>query len=262
MDKDISLCEAVFIARQPIFHPDEAVWGYELLFRSGEANFASILDEKQATSSVIADGLALAREGMDSSAKVLINFPENMLVEDAGFALPKDGCIIEILEDVQPSEAALGAVRRLKEAGYTLAVDDYSGQADLKPFIDLADIVKIDVLALDSDPERVAEVADSLPGGLTLLAEKVEDLDIFARLKGQGFDLFQGFFFSKPEIIPGKKLTSNELTKLQLLGELAKPRFRIRTAGGNSQGRPQPELPVIPLYQFRGGWGCGRRSRP
>jgi EAL and modified HD-GYP domain-containing signal transduction protein len=225
MDQAIPICEAVFIARQPIFHPDETVWGYELLFRSDESNSACVLDEDQATSSVIADGLALAREGMDGSARVLINFPESMLVGGAGFALPKDACIIEILENVQPSKAALDAVRRLKEAGYTLAVDDFSGQPELKPFVDLADIVKVDVLALDSDTDRVAEVVSSLSGGPTLLAEKVEDLETFDRLKGLGFHLFQGFFFSKPEIIPGRKLTSNELTKLQLLGELAKPDF-------------------------------------
>jgi len=225
MDEVVSHCETVFIARQPVFHPDETVWGYELLFRADEKNFADVLDEDHATSSVIADGLALAREGMDGSAKILINFPEKMLVEDAGFALPKDACIIEILENVQPGKATLGAVRRLKEAGYTLAVDDFFGQSRLKPFLDFADIVKIDVLALGSDPERIAEVVGGLPGNQTLLAEKVEDIETFNKLKELGFHLFQGFFFSKPEIIPGRKLTSNELTKLQLLSELAKPDF-------------------------------------
>lgn len=217
--------ETVFVARQPVFRKDETVWGYELLFRSCATNTACVNDEDQATSSVIADGLALATEGMAADAKVLINFPEKMLVEDGGFALPKERCIIEVLENVRPSNKTLDATGRLKKAGYTIAVDDYFGQPQLKPFLDLADIVKIDVLELEGDPERIAEAIRDLPESVTLLAEKVEDKETFEALQELNFSLFQGFFFSKPEIIPGRKLSSNELTKLQLLSELSKTDF-------------------------------------
>ena len=218
-------CESVFVARQPVFHADETVWGYELLFRTGEENVAMISDESQATASVIVDGLSMALEGMPEGSRILINFPEQLLLDDVGFALPKN-CIIEILEDVRPTKEALAAVRRLKDAGYTIAVDDFFGQEELRPFIELAEIVKIDILALNSDPKRVIETVRSLPvKDITLLAEKVEDNIIFRGLKNMGFSLFQGFFFSKPEIIPGKKLSSNELTKLQLLSELSKEDF-------------------------------------
>ena len=219
----ISPCETIFIARQPVFCSDEAIWGYELLFRASEENSICVLDDEHATSSVIADGLSLAMEGMENTSRVLINFPEKMLTGEIGFALPKETCVIEILETVRPSKATLKAARALKKEGYTLAVDDFFGQPELKPFLDLADIVKIDILALDSDPVRIAEVVDALPEHLTLLAEKVEDISTFNELKKMRFSLFQGFFFSKPELIPGKKLASSELTKLQLLSELAKP---------------------------------------
>ena len=109
----------------------------------------------------------------------------------------------------------------------------------------------MDVLALEGDPVRIAEVAESLPDNLTLLAEKVEDIETFNNTKGLGFSLFQGFFFSRPEIIPGRKLTSNQLTKLQLLSELAKPNSS-RTSGGNPQLGSQPELSVVPIHQLRG----------
>ncbi|MBG0791660.1 MAG: HDOD domain-containing protein [Desulfovibrionaceae bacterium] len=225
MSLPTSYSENVFIARQPVFYSNETVWGYELLFRSGEENVALVQDDDQATSAVIADGLALALVGMQGSARVLINFPENMLTGDVGFALPRDKCVVEILENVRPCKKTLAAARRLKEAGYILAVDDFFGQPELRPFIDLADIIKVDVLALDADVERVAKVVESLPHGPTLLAEKVEDIETFHKLKELGFLLFQGFFFSRPEIIPGRKLTSNEMTKLQLLNELSKPEF-------------------------------------
>lgn len=219
-------CESIFVARQPIFHPDESIWGYELLFRTGLDNVAIVSDESQATASVIADGLSMALQGLPGDTRILINFPEQLLLDDVGFALPKQNCVVEILEDVPPTKAVLSAVRRLKDDGYTIAVDDYFGQEALRPFMDLADIVKIDVLELDSDPVRVTEAIESVPKErVTLLAEKVEDIETFHELKKLGFSLFQGFFFSKPEIIPGKKLSSSELTKLQLLSELSKDDF-------------------------------------
>ncbi|MEZ7198124.1 EAL and HDOD domain-containing protein [Pseudodesulfovibrio karagichevae] len=230
--------ESMFIARQPVFTPDESVWGYELLFRSGHDNEAVIDDESQATASVIADGLTLATEGMDPAARILINFPEKLLVEDAGFALPRERCVVEILENVRPGKETLAAARRLKDAGYTLAVDDFFGQDELRPFVELADIVKMDILALDADPARIKAGMAGLPGKVTLLAEKVEDNETFKTLRDMGFSLFQGFFFSRPEIIPGRKLTAAETTKLQVLGELAKPDFEAARLAAILQSDP------------------------
>lgn len=214
--------ETVFVARQPVFRADETVWGYELLFRSCEDNVACITNEEQATSSVIVDGLALASEGIPPDARILINFSEQLLIEGGGFALPKDRCVIEILEHVKPNKETLQAVKQLKSAGYQIAVDDYFGQPELEPFIDMADIVKVDMLEFGAEPAKLAVVIRNIPSSVTLLAEKVEDNENFRELQGMGFSLFQGFFFSKPEIIPGKKLTTNEMTKLQLLAELCK----------------------------------------
>lgn len=218
--------ESIFVARQPIFQADETIWGYELLFRSGLHNEAGVTDDDAATSSVIADGLTMALEGMPENTRCLINFPEKMLLEDAGFALPQETCVIEILETVRPTKETLAAVRKLHDAGYTIAVDDYFGQPELIPFVELADIIKIDILELESNPGRVDRTLRSLPQhNAMLLAEKVEDNDTFNSLKELGFSLFQGFFFSKPVIIPGRKLSSNQITKLQLLGELSSGDF-------------------------------------
>jgi len=218
--------ESIFVARQPIFKADDSVWGYELLFRSGTDNVAGVVDDTAATSSVIADGLTMALEGVHEGARCLINFPENMLLEGAGFALPKETCVIEILETVRPTKEALAAVRKLHDAGYTIAVDDYFGQPELAPFIEIADIIKIDILELNSDPARIKETLKALPhNNAKLLAEKVEDNETFDALKALGFSLFQGFFFSKPVVIPGRKLSSNQITKLQLLSELSSGEF-------------------------------------
>jgi len=222
--------EDVFVARQPIFDRKQHVWGYELLFRaSAQAQTAQMADSDMATTQVIADGFVLAHSGMDPGQRVLINFPENLLLQDAAFALPKDICIIEILENVEPRPDVLDALGRLKRAGYTLAMDDYAGEPELEPFLDLADVVKVDILKLGADKRKIEKVAKALRKyKCLLLAEKVEDLDIFGSTKALGFVLFQGFFFSKPEVIPGKKISTGEIAKLRLLQELGNQDFEVK----------------------------------
>lgn len=217
--------EQVFVARQPIFDTKMKVWGYELLYRhAGGAGEASFADGDMATSQVIADGVTLGRTGLALGEKTLVNFPEKLLLDGFGFALPPESCVIEILETVTPSPEILTALGKLKHAGYTLALDDFVGQPEHAPFLELADIVKVDVLG--TPPGDLPRLAAKLGGGRrTLLAEKVEDAAMHLRALDMGFSLFQGYFFQKPELVQGRKMSSSEMSKLKLLKELADEDF-------------------------------------
>ena len=221
IQKDDDVMEQVFVARQPSFDAQMKVWGYELLYRhaagAGQATFA---DGDVATSKVIADGVILGRSGLSPGEKTLVNFPMKLLLDGFGFALPAENCVIEILETVEPSPAIVEALKKLKRAGYTLALDDFVGQPEHAPFLELADIVKVDVLGT---PEaELAGMAARLKGaGRMLLAEKVEDAPMRDKALALGFDLFQGYFFQKPELVKGRKMSSSEISKLKLIKELA-----------------------------------------
>lgn len=219
--------EPVCVARQPVFQKDMDIWGYELLFRGkATSSGAHFQDPETATSQVIADGFVIAQAGMAPGTKVLINFSERMIQEDAPFAMPA-GHVVELLEDIPPSEEILRKCRELK-TNYLLAADDYTGDATYHPLISLVDIVKVDVLHMER--EEVTRLVDELKGfGGLLLAEKVEDHAMFELTRDLGFDLFQGFFFSKPATISGKKLSANEISKLELLRELEKSHFDPQT---------------------------------
>lgn len=232
MADDVS--ESIFVARQPIFDEKQDVWGYELLFRSsGESREANVSDADMATAKVIADGFVMASAGMQPGQRALINFPQNLILQQFAYALPSDIAVIEILEDVRPLPEVLETLQGFKDAGYTVAMDDFMGEPELMPFLKIADILKVDILGI-LGPEgaknadklrRIMKVVSKFKG--RLLAEKVEDNDVFGLCKELGFTLFQGYFFSKPEIIPGKKISSNEISKLQLLKELGSPEFDV-----------------------------------
>ncbi len=211
--------DRIFVARQPIFTTQMGIWGYELLFRHEEAHAAVFTDGDQATTQVIADGFALGTRGMGTKIKALINFPRNILVGRAPYVLPAERCVVEILETVLPEEEVMEACRELKSHGYTLALDDFVGEPGFEPLCEIADIVKVDILG--KSPNEVMAIVKGLRRyKARLLAEKVENIDMFNVCRKLGFELFQGYFFSKPEIVPGRKLSASQTTKIKLLKEL------------------------------------------
>ena len=218
---------AVFVARQPVFDAEGSIWGYELLYRAGNTATNTGQDENIATSQVITDGLSLAMNTIPKSSRVLINFPKQLLLDESALTLPKESCIVEILEDVEATPEVVQAVKALKQAGYTIALDDYIGQKELEPFLPLADILKVDMLDMSfPDIIKISQKLKKLD--CKLLAEKVEDRDTYDLAKALGYSYFQGFHFAKPEIVEGRKLKSNALTQLKLLKELADPEYKVK----------------------------------
>lgn len=223
--------DSFFVARQPIFTRERAVWGYELLFRNSEFSTVADVggagaDADAATSQVIADGFGLIQEDITKGQKLLVNFPRSMLLEDAAGLLPPEVCVVEVLETVAPDPEVINALKLLKEHGYTIALDDYIGQEGFEPFIELVDIIKVDCLELSVE-ELKKLVAGLKKYGCTLLAEKVEDTEMLTLCMDLGFSLFQGFFFSRPEIFPGKKMSSNNLNRMQLLRSISGSEFNV-----------------------------------
>lgn len=222
---------ALLVARQPVFDASGEVWGYELLFRNTASPecCAPDVDASVATASVMADGFAMVRPALGSGQRLLVNFAEDMLLAGTPRILPADVCGVEVLETVPASEAVLQAVVGLKAEGYLIVVDDYAGQPGVDALLDLADIVKIDVLGRPL-ADLARDVAALRHRQCQLLAEKVEDLATHRQCEALGFSLFQGFFFSRPELVHGRRLDSTQAAKMRLLATLASDDVNIKAA--------------------------------
>ena len=197
--------------------------GYELLFRDGMNNHAVISDQDQATAQVVIN--ALLETGLDNlvgTHRAYINFTRNLLLDDSARVLPPDQTIIELLETIEPDEHIVRAVEGLVKRGYTVALDDFVNEDKYRPLLPLVQIIKIDVLALGLE-KALAQAYALAPLRKKLLAEKVEDRSQFVRCKDAGFDFFQGYFFSKPEIVVGTKPPESRLLLLQLLARVNDP---------------------------------------
>ena len=212
-----------FIARQPIFDRQLGVHAYELLFRSGLKDFFDHPDPDQASSKVIADSLLLP--GLDSltgGRPAFINVTRELLVGDGISLLPASTTVVEILETVEPDREVLDACRTLKSRGYMLALDDFVLGSPWEPWLEIADIVKVDVVA--SDPKARAELAKRFKnGGPMLLAEKVETQTVHQETRGLGYRYFQGFFFARPTTLSARDIPATRMHHLQLLREIHRP---------------------------------------
>ena len=209
----------VFLARQPILDKDQKVLAYEIFYRSGLDNVYTGNDHDEATSKVIIDTFHnLGLDSLTAGKPAFINFSTALLEQEVATLFPSDQLVVEVLECVRGSEEVLEKCRQLKAAGYTIALDDFVFNEDSEPFLDVADIVKIDLLvtARGEVPEVVRRLKDR---NLILLAEKVETYEAFRHAAELGFKLFQGYFFSRPEMVTAKALAPLHLICLELIAE-------------------------------------------
>lgn len=209
------------LARQPIFNTKMKVVAYELLCRSSHVNRADFSNGDAASSQVLLNAFTeLSISNVVGKHLAFINFTRNLLQTPPPF--DRKQLVVEVLEGQKVDAAMLHALKVLREHKYTIALDDFVLTPETQSLIPYADIIKLDVLQL-SAKDIVAHVKHIQPFGIKLLAEKVETYEMLEFCKSTGFDLFQGYFLARPQIISGRKMSDNKQSVLQLLSALQDP---------------------------------------
>ncbi len=235
----------LLLARQPVYDTELNVFAYELLHRSMDPARFSIGDGNAASSQLLLDafgpaGIADLTEGLPA----LINFTEHLILHPP--AVPPGLIIVEVLEHVRPTSRVTAGLAALRARGFRIALDDFRHHAALEPFLALADIVKIDVLAM-SEPELRTEVRKLRNHPLRLLAEKIESWEMYNHCADLGFSYFQGFFLAHPQAVRGERHGHDDAALLTLLEDLlrthAAPEF-ARVLGRRDQ---MPALRMLRL---------------
>ncbi len=209
-----------FLARQPILNRDQNLVAYELLFRNAAQGAANVVDDLLATASVMAHVSELGLENVVGDSRGFLNIDAAVLMSDFISFLPANKVILEILETVKVTPQILARVTELVDAGYTFALDDVIAESDdVLQLLPLAHIIKIDIRQMDKAGLHALS-RHFKSGNKKLLAEKVETLEEFELCLQLGFDYFQGYYFAKPVILSGKKLTPSQLSILQLINQI------------------------------------------
>lgn len=209
-----------FLARQPILDRDQDLFAYELLFRRTVTGPADVTDDLSATASVIAHASELGLDNVIGSSLGFINVDATVLTSDFIHFLPKQKVVLEILETVEVTDRIVARVEELAQAGFSFALDDVVANSDaVQRLLPLVDMIKIDITDMGRD--TLSQLSRHFKGkNKTLLAEKVESFEQFQHCLDLDFDYFQGYYFARPTVLTGKKLSPSQVAIVQLMAQL------------------------------------------
>ncbi|HTR00175.1 MAG TPA: HDOD domain-containing protein, partial [Candidatus Acidoferrum sp.] len=191
--------------------------------------------------------LTLGFDTIASGKPVFINLPRKFITGEIPLPVDPGVVVLEILEDISADPDALKGAQELVRQGYTLALDDFVETPQNSAFIQHASYIKVDVLNLSNDELR-RQTAALKRFKVPLLAEKVETQACFELCKQLGYQYFQGYFFSKPALMEGRELTTNQLAMLNILAKLQNPECNVEDLEqiiGNDVGLSYKLLKII-----------------
>lgn len=209
-----------YIARQPILDINKKTVGYELLFRDGPSNTFPAIDPEQATSRLLSDHFLSTHYATLGNKLGFVNFPYQSLINKVPTLFPAESLVVEVLEDCSPTTELLNAIKEMAALGYKFALDDFVPSKEWKAFLPYVSIIKFDIRQISLQKAQVF-INRFARTSIQFLAEKVETYKEFEQAKKAGFELFQGYFFSKPEMIQRKSLEPSFVTVVQLLTEIS-----------------------------------------
>lgn len=193
------------------------MFGAELLFRNKDGETAMEVGESTATSEVLVNHCSSITDEIEHLRRpAFINVSADFFLSDAFLPVDPSKVVIELVERITVTDEFVEAVKNWKKLGFRFALDDFEFSIEWAPLLEIADVVKIDVLG--QSPDKIYRRKAALQQYSCLwLAERVETQEEFDTYKQQGFDLFQGYFLSRPKIITGKKIRPEQASAAEVL---------------------------------------------
>lgn len=219
----------VFVARQPIFDRSSKRVAYELLYRASKDAIAAndgLSATRMCGDTALHSLISIGLERLTSGVTAYVNITEEHLLGELYKIFCPKSVVLELLESIDATPAVIDACERAVAEGYVLALDDYDGRASLDPLLPLASIVKVDVLQ-DLEAGRMSDLSETVKRlkslKLKVLAERVETREQLEACKAMGFDLFQGYVFSRPETVDGRAMNVNHAAIFHIVSRLNEP---------------------------------------
>src|SRR4051812_16310412 len=167
--------DVVHVARQPIVDARAALVGYELLFRhAADAGGAPAHGDAATTATILAAFAEFDPAQLLAGRPGFVNLTRAFLTGALPVPFSPDVAVLEVLESVEVDQEVVDGVRALAAQGFTIALDDFVWSGAAESLLEVARIVKIDVLQQDW-PGVLETAARCRRPGVRLLAEKIED---------------------------------------------------------------------------------------
>ncbi|MEW6025238.1 MAG: EAL domain-containing protein [Pseudomonadota bacterium] len=205
-----------YLARQPLLDRNQALFGYELLFRNRADGNADIDSGLAASAGVLAHAAQLGLPRAVGDAVAFLNVDTDVLMSDIFAFLPRERTVLELTGSVDATDAVLWRLAELAGHGFRFAAEASSHGNRLGRLLPLLDFVKVDLRA--TPVVTMLAIVPRLRGtGKRLIAEKVESQAEYRTCLDLGFDYFQGYYFAKPSVLAGRKLSPSQVAVMELM---------------------------------------------
>jgi c-di-GMP phosphodiesterase len=212
--------EVCYVARQPILDLHNRVQGYELLCSSGRRSDCGA-ERELAARALLGNAVVFGVAELTSGLPAFVQCAADSLTEDWVRGLPASLTVVELDESLELSASVVEAWRALKRLGFRLAVDNFSGKAEARPLVELADFVTVDIGKRGGrERSRLIRRLEGLRA--RAIAKNVESQEDWKHVREEGFELFQGYYFCRPEPIKNPKLPANRMVHLEILEAVQK----------------------------------------
>ncbi len=211
--------EHVYLGRQPILNDKGHLVAYEILYRDNNQE-AHISDDRYASASVISSVLnKFGTQSLLGSRKAFVNIDEKFLMHDIIFSIPKDFFIFSLFSDIELSEKIIERIQQLHEKDYLLAINNVNlNAANMQKYSPILDEVSFMKINLDHgiDLNTRGMVSELKAHDIKIVGSKIEDTKQYKLARRFGCDLFQGYFFAKPNIMENAKYEPARMNVLHL----------------------------------------------
>jgi len=211
--------EGFFLGRQPILDRNQNLVAFELLFRQEETDEkATVINDLSASANVIINAYCqLGIQNVLGKQRGFINADPDLVMSDIISLLPAKHVVLEIKETALITAEFMQRCNELKQKGYQFALDNIVAMnTKVEQLLPLVSVVKVDVLAVEKK-ELAKLVTELNRWPVLLLALKVENREQEKYCMQLGFQMFQGFYFARPEVLAVKRADPGKLSLLKLL---------------------------------------------
>ncbi len=219
------------IGRQPIFNRRRTIAGYELLCRDGAGDGGTDAAEGDAAALrvIAAADTVFGFERLTGGLPCFVRFTRELLLGDFARLLDSREIVVEVPGSI-PADRTLGErLRGLKRAGYTLALDGYSGEPGFDRILPLFHYIKVDFRK--TSPAQQEQLGERFRGkGTRLLAGKVKNRGEVQLALNAGYWLFQGDIFARPSRLSRQYSLAGSPWG-RLLSELSRPGADLAACG-------------------------------
>lgn len=196
-----------YIGRQPIINAKAKIFGYDLLYRESGHN-----DDNGLTAAVISN-LLISMETILGKHIGFIRVNTEFLHYDVIDLLLQEKVVYSLFADAVIDEALADRMRYLRDQGYRFALNDCVFTQESAAYYALI-LPSLSYIKIDVSKSDLSFVGRNIPMfhevGIEVIGTKIETHDVYDLCRSLGFDYYQGYFISEPNIIKNSSFSPEQ----------------------------------------------------